>query len=138
TILESVIRDNTANDPFFGCDGSGGSGGAIASLCGGGSYLIVKTAVVNNTARAGGGAVFVNGQQTIINSTFSGNTATDPNGIGGAIMSVADGIFISNSTIAANVTRPVGGALFFGSAVATMKASILDLNGAGGNCLLGG
>ena len=36
TIVDSVIRDNTADDPFFGCDGSGGSGGGIASLCGGG------------------------------------------------------------------------------------------------------
>jgi hypothetical protein len=81
--------------------------------------------------------VFVNGQQTIINSTFSGNTATDPNGIGGAIRSFADGIFISNSTIAGNFTRPGGGALFLGSAVATLKGSVLDLN-VGDNCLLGG
>jgi hypothetical protein len=137
TIVDSVIRDNTASDAFFGCDASGGSGGGIASLCGGGSFAILNSAIVNNKARAGGGAVFVNGQQTIVNSTFSGNTALDPNGIGGAIMSFADGIFINNSTIAANVTRPGGGALFFGSAVATMKASVLDLND-GGNCLIGG
>jgi hypothetical protein len=119
TLRGLVVRDN-----------------GIASLCGGGSFLILNTAIVNNTARASGGAVFVNGQQTIINSTFSGNTATDPAGIGGAIMSFADGIFI-HSTVAANVTRPGGGALFLGSAVATLKASILDLN-VGGNCLLGG
>jgi len=28
TIINSTIRDNTANDAFFGCDGSGGTGGA--------------------------------------------------------------------------------------------------------------
>jgi hypothetical protein len=137
TISDSVIRDNKADDAAFGCDGSGGSGGGIATLCGGGSYTIVNTAVVNNTARAGGGAVFVNGQQTILNSTFSGNVATDPKGLGGAIMSFADGIFLSNDTFASNTTTPGGGAVFFASAAATVKATIFD-NKDGGNCGIGG
>ena len=135
-ITDSIIRNNTANDAFFGCDGSGGAGGGIGKLCGGGTYTIVNTAVVNNTARAGGGAIFVNATETIINSTFSGNVATDPNGIGGAIEDFADELDISSTTIANNTTRAGGGALFVGSAVTNLIGSILDGN-VGGNCLVG-
>jgi len=135
-IADSIIRDNTAADDFFGCDASGGTGGGIGKLCGGGSYTIVNTAVVNNTARLGGGAVFVNATQTIINSTFSGNVATHPEGLGGAIMDFADELDISNSTFANNTTRPGGGAVFFGSFVTNVLGSIFDGN-PGGNCLIG-
>jgi len=133
TIINSTIRDNTADDAFFGCDGSGGAGGGIASLCGGGSYTIVNSAVINNTAKFGGGIAYVNGQQTIVNSTLSGNKTTQPNSIGGAIMSFADDLLIANSTVAANTTRAGGGALaIFGAN--QIKASVLDGN-TGDNCL---
>lgn len=133
TIINSTIRDNTAADAFFGCDGSGSTGGGIASLCGGGSYTIINSAVVNNTARAGGGIVYVNGQQTIINSTLSGNHTTE---IGAAIMSFADDFHMTNSTVARNTTpAPGGGALaLFGPS--QLKASVVDGN-TGDNCLAG-
>ncbi len=131
-IINSTIRDNTAADAFFGCDGSGGTGGGIASLCGGGSYTMVNSAVVNNTAKAGGGIVYVNGQQTIINSTLSGNQTTE---IGAAIMSFADDFHMTNSTVARNTTPAPGGALaLFGPS--QLKASVVDGN-TGGNCLAG-
>ena len=132
TIINSTIRNNTADDPAFGCDGSGGAGGGIGSLCGGGSFTVINSAIVNNWARAGGGAVFVNGEQTIINSTFSGNTALD---IGSAMMSFADNTFISNSTFANNTARPGGGALAMFSATNELKANLLAGN-TGDNCLL--
>jgi hypothetical protein len=134
-IINTVIRDNVAADDFFGCDGSGGAGGGIAALCGGAFYTIIDSAIVNNTARAGGGAVFVNGFQTILNSTFSGNQATDPNGLGGAIMSFADRTYISNSTFANNSVRPGGGAVAFFSAYNEIRASLLQDN-PGDNCLV--
>src|SRR5258708_16035104 len=136
TIINSTIRDNTAADAFFGCDGSGGTGGGIASLCGGGSYTIVNSAVVNNTAKGGGGGiVYVNGQQPIVNSTLSGNKTIQPNSIGAAIMSFADDFHMTNSTVAANTTRSGGGALaLFGPS--QLKASVVDGN-TGDNCLAG-
>lgn len=137
TIINSVIRDNVANDAFFGCDGSGGAGGGIAALCGGAFYTIINSAIVNNTARFGGGAVFVNGFQTILNSTFSGNQATDPTALGGAIMSFADRTYISNSTIANNTVRPGGGALALFSAYNELKATLLQGN-TGDNCFASG
>jgi hypothetical protein len=135
TIINSTIKDNTADDAFFGCDGSGGAGGGIASLCGGGSYTIINSAVVNNTARFGGGIAYVNGIQTIVNSTLSGNKTTQPNSIGGAIMSFADGLLITNTTVARNSTVAGGGALaLFGPS--QFKASVVDGN-TGDNCLPG-
>jgi len=134
TIINSVIRDNHANDAFFGCDGSGGAGGGIGAFCGGAFYTIINSAIVNNTARFGGGAAFVNGFQTILNSTFSGNQATDPSGIGAAMMSFADRTYISNSTIANNPVRPGGAALALFSSYNELRANLLQDN-PGGNCL---
>ncbi len=74
----------------------------------------------------------MNGEQTIINSTFSGNTAVD---IGAAMMSFADNTFISNSTFANNTARPGGGALAMFSARNELKANVLSGN-TGDNCLL--
>jgi hypothetical protein len=136
TIIGSIIRDNTADDAFFGCDGSGGAGGGIASLCGGGSYTIVNSAVINNTAKFGGGIAYVNGQQTIINSTLSGNKTTQPDSIGGAIMSFADDFHMTNTTVARNSTRAGGGALALFGATQQVKASVIDGN-TGDNCLTG-
>jgi hypothetical protein len=135
TLIETVVRNNTADDPFFGCDGSGGAGGGIATLCGGGSYNVIDSAIVNNTARAGAGAAFVNGRHTILNSTFSGNQTTQANSIGAAIMGFSDYLEVTNSTFANNSTAPNGGAVdFFGPR--QIRASIFDGN-VGGNCLDG-
>lgn len=49
TIIGSTITNNTAADTYWGCDGSGGTGGGIAKLCGGGSYTIINSAVTYNT-----------------------------------------------------------------------------------------
>ncbi len=132
-IINSTIRNNTANDPFFGCDGSGGTGGGIAALCGGGFYTIVNSAIINNTAREGAAAVFVGGFQTIINSTFSGNVSTTSTGIGGAILNFAERASISHSTFANNSIRAGGGTIAMFSLRNELKANIFQGN-TGGNC----
>ena len=135
TIVDSTIRDNVANDTFFGCDASGGTGGGIAKMCGGGSYVIINTSVVNNTAReGGGGAAFVNARTTIINSTFSGNRVLSPTGISSAIMNFSDEMFMTNVTFADNVVpNPGGGAVGMFSLTNEMKGVLLQRN-TGGNC----
>ncbi len=136
TILNSVISNNTATDgSLAGCDGGNAAGGGIGSFCGGGSYTVIDSAIVNTPAGAAAGAAFVNGQQTIINSTFSGNHTTLSNSIGGAIMSFSENFMVANSTFADNSTVAGGGTVaVFGPT--QMKATIFDGN-VGNNCLLG-
>jgi len=135
TIIDSTIRDNFANDNFFGCDASGGTAGGIAKMCGGGFYEIINTSVINNTAReAGGGAVFVNADVHITNSTFSGNRVLSPTGISAAIMDFAENMYMHNVTIADNtVPNPGGGAVGMFSLTNEMKGVLLQRN-TGGNC----
>jgi hypothetical protein len=114
-IESSTIDHNHAADGFFGCDWSGGSGGGIASLCGGGSYNIRNTTIRDNVADSWGGGIIVNDSATLIeNSTISGNTALWSNDqvLGGGALFVGGAfpqITIRFSTLAGN-SAPSGAA----------------------------
>lgn len=131
----STIDGNHAADSFFGCDWSGGSGGGIASLCGGGSYHISNSTITGNTADTWGGGLILNdGGHVIENTTISGNHANFPDaGIGGGAMFLAGGfpdVTIRFSTIANNTAVGVGGIWGYtiGSANVKVFATILQGN----------
>ena len=100
TLENVIVRDNQAAD----------DGGGIRND---GELLIVNSSIVDNTAigtseTSGGGGLLntVSSTVTIVNSTFSGNTA--PNG--GAIRN--DGTLnLTNSTLSGNTALENGGAL---------------------------
>ncbi len=136
----STVDGNHAADGFFGCDWSGGSGGGIASLCGGGSYHISNSAITGNTADSWGGGLILNdGAHVIENSTISGNHANFPDaGIGGGAMFLAGGspdVTVRFSTIANNTAVGVGGIWGYtvGDAHVKVFATILQDN-TGTNC----
>ncbi len=136
----STVDGNIAADAFFGCDWSGGSGGGIASLCGGGSYHISNSTITGNTAANWGGGLILNdGTHVIENSTISGNHANFPDaGIGGGAMFLAGGfpdVTVRFSTIANNTAVGVGGIWGYTVADAHVKvfATILQGN-TGTNC----
>ncbi|GAB4200520.1 MAG: hypothetical protein OHK0022_21710 [Roseiflexaceae bacterium] len=93
---------------------SGITGGALASVEDGGAptMTIINSTFSNNTAtRFGGGALQLSsGEIGIENSTFDGNTAQGLDGNGGAIL--ARGLWISNSTISGNSAGGVGGGIY--------------------------
>ena len=129
-VNDSTIDGNHAADNFFGCDWSGGSGGGIGSLCGGGSNYISNSTIANNTATSWGGGLIVNDGQTIIeNSTLSGNSALhpDPNLGGGAIF-VGGGspdVAIRYSTVANNSAVGAGGGLWGADDGGTVRFKVL-------------
>jgi hypothetical protein len=129
-VRDSLIDGNFATDngSVAGCDWGGGSGGGIASLCGGATSHIVRSAIVGNTAsRWGGGLMLNDGQHVIENSTISGNAAqfADPNLRGGALFvgGGAPDVTIRFSTLAHND----GGGVLSGIPVKTY-ASLLQGN----------
>jgi hypothetical protein len=134
-IDHSTVDGNHAADGFFGCDWSGGSGGGIASLCGGGSYHISNSTITGNTADSWGGGLILNdGVHVIENTTISGNHADFPDaGIGGGAMFLAGGfpdVTVRFSTIANNTAVGVGGIWGYTAYDAHVKvyASILQGN----------
>ncbi len=114
-IESSTIDHNHAADAFFGCDWSGGSGGGIASLCGGGSYDIRNSTISDNVADSWGGGIIVNDGATLIeNSTISDNRALWSNDqvLGGGALFIGGAfpqVTIRFSTLAGN-SAPNGGA----------------------------
>jgi CSLREA domain-containing protein len=64
----------------------------------------------NNTAAWSGGALFVSGKLTVIDSGFNNNFASGSVGGGGAIW-VAGAINVTNSTFTDNVANAMGGAI---------------------------
>jgi hypothetical protein len=134
TLRDSLVTHNYANDAYFGCDGSGGTGGGVAAMCGSGRFTIERTAIVNNTAREGcAGAIFTGyNVQTVVNSTFSRNTVQNPAGAGSAFCNYTEqGFNLSFSTVALNTG---GVSAFFVervAAAAKFKANIIDGNSAG-------
>ena len=82
------------------------NGGAIYSS---NQLTLVRTSVTNNSAGNGGGiSNLVGGTLTVVDSTFSGNSATE---VGGAIQS-RGGATIQNSTISNNSSVGNGGGLY--------------------------
>lgn len=104
TLLNSVITGGNV----VGGRGPNGYGGAIYN-CPGSILTIVDTSITNNTGNAGGG-ICNGGALTILDSTFSGNTARRYNG-GGAIFNYGV-LTIGNSTISGNrALHGVGGGI---------------------------
>lgn len=95
-MLTSVISDNAETGSKYG-----GGGAAITCALGEGVSLIMNSTISGNSARGGGGLTL--GCETRIrNSTVSGNQAASAGG--GLLIAglAADGIIVSNSTIADN------------------------------------
>ena len=116
TVSNSLIDGNSATDvtSIAGCDWGGGSGGGIASLCGGGSNHIVDSTISGNVAsRWGGGLIINDGTSLIENSTITGNSANfpDPTLAGGAIFmgGAFPDILVRFTTISNNNAVGVGG-----------------------------
>ncbi|MFG6098084.1 DUF4114 domain-containing protein [Leptothoe sp. ISB3NOV94-8A] len=99
-LQNTIIRDNQAAD----------DGGGIRNN---GELVIINSSVINNTSigttttSGGGGLLNASGASvTIINSTFSGNTARN----GGGVRN--DGILdLTNSTLSGNIASESGGGL---------------------------
>jgi hypothetical protein len=129
TIRNSLIDHNFATDngSVAGCDWGGGSGGGIATLCGGGSVEVYDSAIVDNIASRWGGGLMLTGTSVIENSTISGNRANFPDAslAGGGIF-VGAPTLVRFSTIANNGAVGAGG-VWVGSEL-RLYASLLQGN----------
>lgn len=114
TVIDSSFDDNHAPSP-----GQDIAGGAIYAF-GGGDTIIVGSTFTNNTASDGGAVGSLNGDLTIINSTFVGNaaTGTDGNpgngGAGGAIYQDGrdEATTLCGVTVQNNTAGAIGGGVF--------------------------
>src|SRR5262249_37662930 len=134
TVLDSVFENN--HGPASGQDVAGG---AIYGF-GGGDTLGVRSTFTRNAASAGGAIGSLNGNLTVINSSFLGNAATGTGGnpgnggAGGAIY--MDGGHEATSlcgvTIRGNTAGAIGGGFFRvsndNSGNFTMDRSTVDNN----------
>jgi hypothetical protein len=110
--------------------GAGGDGGAIRlPFLSTANLTVDKVWFLNNKANFGGAIDFFgDGNLTITNSTFSGNTA---NNEGGAILYASGPGFsltITNSTFSGNTANTSGGAIVLGNATGTIRASTIVNN----------
>ena len=110
-IYEAQGTLNVVNSNFSGnMAGLGGDGGAIFN--GSGSLTVTDSAFNNNSAVNGGGAIASTSGTTIINSTFSGNSAP----LGGAIENSSGNLTVGNCVFDNNSSTFGGGAIAaFGS-----------------------
>lgn len=114
TVLDCVFLDNRAPSP-----GQDIAGGAIYAF-GGGDTIIAGSTFLGNSASNGGAVGSLNGDLTLINSSFSNNAATGSGGnpgnggCGGAIyMDGADETTsVCGVTIRGNTAGAIGGAFF--------------------------
>lgn len=102
-IHDSVLRKNSAR-------GRGGVGGAIQthSQFGAADTVIARTALENNEAWAGGGALWLLGSTALDRVTLTGNRAGDR---GGAVMNYGD-LKLDQVNITGNQAVVTGGGLF--------------------------
>jgi CSLREA domain-containing protein len=130
-ITGSTVSDNTADSNSGAFSGSGHGGGLLVIA---GTVTVTNSALTGNSARdTGGGGNTINGGGIYIaagtanftNSTLSGNSA---NLDGGGIYNKS-ALNVSNSTLTGN-TAIVGGGIYNDSAgSATIKSSLIALNG---------
>jgi len=103
-------------------------GGGILNY---GTTTILNSTFSGNSAASNGGAINNQaGPLNVINSTFSGNSAT---GNGGAINNQAGNLIVTNSTISGNSANH-GGGLSFISGMLQLRSTIVANNSSGGNC----
>ena len=123
----SVVNSNFSGN----IAGIGGDGGAI--LNGSGSLSVSDSVFNNNSAVNGGGAIATTSGTTIINSTFSGNSAP----LGGAIENSLASLTVGNCIFDNNSSSADGGAIAaFGST--NIFNSTFSNNRATGAASLGG
>jgi CSLREA domain-containing protein len=85
-----------------------------------GTLFIIHNSFVNNSADVGGGGIANEGTATIADSTFSGNTASIPNGQGGGILNSYRGsLTILRSTFFGNSADHGGGLYAAGQVTVT-------------------
>jgi hypothetical protein len=139
-VNDSLIDQNSATDlaAVSACDWGGGSGGGIASVCGGGSNYITRSTIANNVAsRWGGGMILVDGTTVIENSTFAGNSANFPDStLGGSALFVAGAfpdVTMRYTTVANNTAAAPGGGALWADSYLKVYATLVQHNG-GGDC----
>jgi hypothetical protein len=142
TVRNSTIDGNRAtnNRSVEGCDWGGGSGGGLASLCGGGGNFIYGTTISGNYAsRWGGGLIINDGVSVIENSTVSGNHADFADAVlGGGALFVGGAfpdITVRFSTLAGNTAQGTGGVIGASVDLASVKFYASILQNANGNCI---
>ncbi|HEX5036661.1 MAG TPA: choice-of-anchor Q domain-containing protein [bacterium] len=130
SLTRSWVHDNVSNSQT-----QTGAGGLLIV----GGYSIVSTLVEKNAAvnGFGGGGAF-SGVGTILDSTFSENSATGNDGAqdagGGGIVVAADGILtLTNSTVAGNRADGSGGGILTEGALVYVSNSTLAFNVADAN-----
>jgi hypothetical protein len=114
-----------------GCEGDAGGGGAILNN---GSVSITNSTFLENTADLGG-AIFNAGSEaklTVINSTFSRNSAPAPFAGGGAIANSLGLVVIMHCTFVENSSGNVGGAILNDSGILDVSESLFAGNTAPG------
>ncbi|HKO99492.1 MAG TPA: choice-of-anchor Q domain-containing protein [Pyrinomonadaceae bacterium] len=130
---------NGGNGGFGGGGGAKASAGGVAG--GGGSFAGSGDFFAGGGGAGLGGAIFSDqGNVTILNSTFVGNSAAG--GIsggggsqagssrGGAVFVTSAGVVVSNSTFSANASG-TGGGLFLNNSNLILRNTILANNGTG-------
>jgi CSLREA domain-containing protein len=135
-IERSVIRDNSAGNPFSQTTRSAGLGGGISAL---GPLEVIDSTVAGNRAVSSdapepgrGGGISAAGPVTLVRSTVSGNTAgpsamsiLGTPGIGGGL--AVENATIVNSTISGNT----GGGILVGGALDLSNVTITANPGGG-------
>lgn len=125
TIDDVVLEGNSVPAPTVD-----GFGGAMYN-CPGSTMTIIDSTVRDNIANAGGG-ICNGGLLTIINSTFSGNTARDIRG-GGAVFNYGV-LHVANSTFSGNkALAGVGGAIRNGLLFGASGGAQIDNSTISGN-----
>jgi hypothetical protein len=139
-VTRSLIDHNSATDEAdaAGCDWGGGSGGGIASLCGGGSNYIAQSTVADNVASRWGGGIIVNDGTTVIeNSTIAGNESHFPDSaLGGSALFVGGAfpdVTLKYATVADNTATASGGGALQADSHLKLYATLVQHN-AGGDC----
>ncbi|MEA3353318.1 MAG: right-handed parallel beta-helix repeat-containing protein [Campylobacterota bacterium] len=121
------------NNTIFSGNNIFDQGGALYKAGGEGTLTIKGSSFVNNYATDStggkGGAIYNEGNSTILNTTFSSNSAKD----GGAVYTHSGDMNISFSTISANRsgtggTQASGGGIYNNAATVNIKNSIVAAN----------
>ncbi|PLX39332.1 MAG: hypothetical protein C0606_02055 [Hyphomicrobiales bacterium] len=119
TVNDSTLTNGTAY----------GKGGAIGSV----GTINVTNSLISDSTGSYGGAISVGTNQTatIVQSTFTGNTATND---GGAIQAGYNStVSIDNSTIVGNNAQGGGGGIDFYNAAVTINSTVISTNTATGS-----
>jgi len=151
TISDSAFSSNTAldgggiyneegtlnvNDSGFASNNADRFGGGIcnhSATIGGATLNMTNCTFSDNSTVTLGGGIANYGTLNVTNSTFVGNSATDPTGSGGGIADYG-ALNVTNSTFADNSAVSSGGGIMETAENTTLRNTILVNSLAGGNC----